>query len=342
LPNGPSDGAALIGDIGATNARFALVRDGKAEAIEILSVGDYPSLEAAIEAYLAMQAPSALEKPRRGALAVAGPVTGDFLAFTNHPWSFSIAGLKKNLGFDRLDVINDFLAVALAVPRLTQSDYRQVGPGSAVEGMPIGIIGPGTGLGVSTVVPIPGGGKTRWQSIAGEGGHATLPTVTPREAAVVEWVRRSGIGHVSAERLLSGAGIAELYSALCALDGLPGRAMPPADVTAHAAAGTDPDAVEAIAVFCALLGTVAGNLALTLGARGGIYIAGGIVPKLGALFDRSDFRARFVDKGRMKVFLDPIPTFVITNDLPAFVGLTALVDDKPSSQPQRRKDTEKG
>lgn len=326
MPNRPSDGAALIGDIGATNARFALARRGVAEAVDILKVADYPSLRDAIEAYLAKQAASGAKRPTRGALAVAGPVTGDVVSLTNHPWSFSIDGLRADLGFERLEAINDFVAVALAAPRLTGADFRQIGPGRAVPGTPIGIIGPGTGLGVSTIVPVEDCGRPRWQPIAGEGGHATLPTVTPREAAVVEWMRRSGLAHVSAERLLCGAGIAESYAALCALDGVDGAKLEPAEVTRRAQAGSDPHAMEAIAMFCALLGTVAGNLALTVGARGGVYIAGGIVPKLGALFDRSAFRARFTGKGRMTGFVEPIPSFVITNELPAFIGLASLAD----------------
>jgi glucokinase len=151
--------------------------------------------------------------------------------------------------------------------------------------------------------------------------------VEPREAAIADWLHRAGgHGHVSAERLISGPGLATIHAALSALDGATGPTLQPAEVTEKAKSGSDPRAVEAVAIFCALLGTVAGNLALTIGARGGVYIAGGIVPQLGDLFDQSSFRARFIAKGRMKTYLDPIPTYVITHKLPAFLGLAELVE----------------
>jgi glucokinase len=316
----------LIGDIGGTNARFGILRDGEATEVRVLEVNEYPSLGDAARAYLAgiEGAP-----PKRGALAVAGPVAGDFLSFTNHPWSFSIKALTCEIGFDHLDVINDFAALAMAVPRLRTDWRRQIGPGSPVATAPIGVIGPGTGLGVSIVVPTGDGASTRWIPMAGEGGHVTLSPISDREFAVVRWVaKRSGKGHVSAETLLSGQGLATLYLALSALDGAASPALEPPEVTARALDGSDPIAVEAVQMFCALFGTVAGNLALTVGARGGVFIAGGIVPRLGAMFDGSDFRERFVAKGRMRAYLDPIPTYLITEKLPAFLGLAALLEQR--------------
>jgi glucokinase len=303
-----------------------LVRNGEIDAVEILSVASFPSLGAAIEAYLAKVEEGGVERPTRGALAVAGPVTGDWLSFTNHPWSFSVTGLTRELGLERLDFVNDFVAVALAMPHLGPFDRRQIGPGTPVAGMPIGIIGPGTGLGVSSLVPIDDNGVLRWLPLPGEGGHATLPAVEPREAAVIDWLHRTGQEHVSAERLISGQGITILYSALSALDGVVAPDLQPAEISARARAAQDPVAVETIRTFCAMLGTVAGNLALTVGARGGVYIAGGIVGQLSELFDGSAFRSRFVSKGRMQSYLDPIPTFVITHKLPAFVGLAHLAE----------------
>jgi glucokinase len=312
----------LVGDIGATNARFGLLENGNPQSIEVLSVAAYPTLDAAIRAYLTTAAPD--KPPREGALAVAGPVTGDYLAFTNHPWSFSIKELTRELGFDRLEIVNDFVAAALAIPRLGPDDRRQIGPGTPVADTPVGIIGPGTGLGVSSLIPTPDGRKT-WMALPGEGGHVTLSTVEPREMAIVEWLHRSGRAHVSAERLISGAGLETLYSAVTALDGAVRPPSSAAEITARAKAVEDPHAVEAVHIFCALLGTVAGNLALTIGARGGVYIAGGIVPKLGDIFDKSEFRARFVAKGRMQTYLEPIPTYVMTHPFPAFLGLAGLL-----------------
>jgi glucokinase len=319
--------SALIGDIGATNARFAVLQDGVPTSIQILPVASYASLQDAIQAYFEGLDKADLLRPKIGALAVAGPVTGDFLSFTNHPWSFSISGLAKDTGLNHLDVINDFVAVALAVPRIGPGDRRQVGNGTAEVGAPVGIIGPGSGLGVSIVVPVAEkGGTTQWVPLSGEGGHVTLPPVTEREVALVAWLHRTGRAHVSAETLICGRGLTTLYAGLSALDGVAPTQLQPADVARMAISGEDPIAVEAVDIFCALLGTVAGNLALTCGARGGVYIAGGIVPKMGEFFDHSQFRPRFVAKGRMRTFLEPIPTYVVTEAYPAFLGLAELVE----------------
>jgi glucokinase len=317
---------ALIGDIGATNARFAVLQDGIPTSIRVLPVVSYASLHDAIVAYFEGLDHADLRRPTIGALAVAGPVTGDYLSFTNHPWSFSIAGLAKDLGLKYLDVINDFVAVALAVPRLVPDDRRQVGTGESVAGSPVGIIGPGSGLGVSIVVPVDDGNVTRWVPLSGEGGHVTLPPVTEREVALVAWLHRTGRSHVSAETLICGKGLTTLHAGLSALDGIAPTPLEPADVSRRAISGEDPVAVEAVEIFCALLGTVAGNLALTAGARGGIYIAGGIVPKMGEFFDHSQFRPRFASKGRMRTYLEPIATYVITEAFPAFLGLAELVE----------------
>ena len=319
--------SALIGDIGATNARFAVLRDGKPTSIQVLPVASYASLHDAIAAYFDGLDKADLLRPKIGALAVAGPVTGDYLSFTNHPWSFSISGLAKELGLTHLDVINDFVAVALAVPRIGPASRRQVGPGSSVAGAPVGIIGPGSGLGVSIVVPVDEkDGPTRWIPLSGEGGHVTLPPVTEREIALVAWLHRTGRSHVSAETLICGKGLTTLHAGLSALDGIAPTHLEPADVSRGAISGEDPIAVEAVEIFCALLGTVAGNLALTAGARGGIFIAGGIVPKMGEFFDHSQFRPRFIAKGRLRTFLEPIATYVVTEEYPAFLGLAELVE----------------
>jgi len=320
--------SALVGDIGATNARFAVLRDGAPSSVQILSVAAYPSLGDAIATYFKALARAGAAVPRQAALAVAGPVTGDYLSFTNHPWSFSQAALARDLKLDRLDVVNDFLAVAMAIPRLHADDRRQVGAGVPVPDAPVGIIGPGTGLGVSILAPAKCAGSVMLTAIPGEGGHATLPAVTEREAAIVALLHANGRKHVSAETLICGAGLVTLYDSLCALDGRATPALEPAEVTERAISRNDPVAVEALDIFCAMLGTVTGNLALTAGTRGGIYIAGGIVPRLGDLFDRSEFRARFVAKGRMRGYLEPIPTYVITNPLPAFLGLAELIARK--------------
>jgi glucokinase len=313
------DSPALVADIGGTNARFALLApDGTVSETRILHCADHPGLDAAAEAYLAAVAPPV--RPRRAAVAVAGPVSGDWFELTNHGWRFSVRAVAERLGLARLDLVNDFSAVALALPHLGPDDRRQVGPGTAQAGHPIAVLGPGSGLGVGGVVPAGAG----WVALATEGGHVTMAAADDREAAVLGDLRRR-FGHVSAERVVSGMGLPNLHRALAAVDGAETPDLDAAAISEAALAGTDPRCVEALTMFCAMLGTVAGNLALSLGAQGGVYVAGGIVPRLGDWFDRSPFRARFEAKGRMSAYLAPIPTHVVTHPLPAFVGLAAAI-----------------
>ena len=317
-----SKGAAevgLIGDIGATNARFALLQpDGSTSTPRVYALDDYASLFDALDAYLTGESPPV--RPARAVLAVASPVTSDEVALTNHAWEFSIAALRRHLRLGQLRVLNDFAAIALAIPHLAENDRIQIGPGVPVKGAPIGIIGPGTGLGVSALAPGPGGAV----AIAGEGGHVTMAPATARESAILDLMRKR-YDHVSAERVLSGPGLVNLYDALCELAQLPAAPLPPTQITSPRIWQEDPRANEATAIFCAMLGTVAGNFALTLGARGGIYIVGGIVPALGAFLAQSEFRARFEDKGRMRGYLAAIPTYVIMRPLPALIGAAAVL-----------------
>lgn len=308
----------LLADIGGTNARFALADADGVRLERTLSCADYPSLDAAAEAYLAQAAPGV--RPAAGAFAVASPVTGDVVRMTNLPWEFSIAAVRDALDLSRLDVINDFTAVALSVPELGQSDRVRIGEGAPEAGWPIGVIGPGSGLGVSALVPVRGG----WRALATEGGHVTMPTLSARETAVVEHLGAT-FGHVSAERLLSGPGLTNIHAALRSIDGIGGGSLSPAAITDAALADRDALCVETVAMFCAMLGTVAGNLALTLGARGGVYVAGGIAPRILDVLAASVFRARFLDKGRMRAFLEPVPTYVVTHPYPAFLGLAAAL-----------------
>jgi glucokinase len=309
---------SLIGDIGATNARFAVVERGEVGHVRVLACEDYRGIDDAIAAYFADEA--AAWRPREGALAIASPVGGDRVAMTNHPWSFSIAALQRKLGFDRLLVINDFTANALALPGLPDDKRLAVGGGTAVAGMPIGVLGPGTGLGVSGIVPSPSG----WIPLTGEGGHVSLAAGDDRESAVIDRLRRR-FDHVSAERVLSGQGLVNLYQTLGELAGVRTASLAPAQITDPDVGDGDPLARAALAMFCALLGSVAGDLALTLGARGGVYIAGGIVPRLGNRFTETAFRQRFEAKGRFQSYLAAIPTFVVTDPVPAFRGLIALL-----------------
>lgn len=308
----------LVGDIGATNARFALVApDGTLSRNASLLCDDHSSIGEAIKAYLAQ---AGAQKPACAVLAVATSPRGDRVSFTNNPWTFSITELARQLGVRQLRVVNDFYANALAVPRLAGNDLRKIGSGEAIGHMPIGVIGPGSGLGVSAVVAS-GNGHV---PIATEGGHVTMAAADDEESAVLALMRKR-YDHVSAERLLSGPGLLNLYSALCEIAGTPAASLTAAQISDPQTAAGDEHAAKAVAMFCAMLGTVAGNLALTIGAQGGIYIAGGIVPKLGEAFAQSPFRARFEDKGRFRAYLAAVPTFVVVRSDAALLGAAQLL-----------------
>jgi glucokinase len=310
--------ARILGDVGGTNARFAWqAADGAPLAdLATLPTADHPTLAAALAAYLRGIGRAA---PPWCAIGIANPITGDHVQMTNSHWSFSIDAVRREVGFERLIVINDFTALALALPDLPTADLRQLGGGAAIANAPRGLIGPGTGLGVSGLLPSTEPG--RWVALQGEGGHVTLAARNVREASVLQHLQ-GRFGHASAERAISGQGLEALYVALCALDGVPSAAaLSAAEISRRALASSDAQCVEALALFCAFLGNVAGNLALTLGARGGLYIGGGIVPRLGDAFTNSGFRAAFEDKGRFRDYLAAIPVYVIHAKVsPALLG----------------------
>jgi glucokinase len=317
-----TDTTWLVGDIGGTNARFGLVAPRVAESGGALlranayAIADFATIEDAIRAFL--DTCGDLPRPRIGAVAIAAAITGDQIRMTNHPWSFSVTALRDRLGFERLVAINDFTAVALAVPLLGEADRLPIGGGVPVAGRAIAALGPGSGLGASGLISA----SSEWMALSGEGGHATMAPASERESAVLD-VMRARFDHVSAERVISGPGLVNLYNSLAALDGVPAASYTPAQITDPEIGEQDALCREATAMFCAMLGTVAGNLALTLGAQGGVYIAGGIAPKLGSRLAESAFRERFEAKGRMRPYLAAIPTYVITHRLPAFLGCAA-------------------
>jgi len=308
----------LVADIGGTNVRFALVgARGRLHAVRTFAVKDFPGPAAAVRAYLATVDAS----PRCGAFAVASPVLGDRITLTNHPWSFSRRALRRALGLEELAIINDFQAIALALPRLPSRALRKIGGKAPVWNAPKVVIGPGTGLGVTALIPSDSG----WCALPTEGGHVTMAAFSKAEAEVLQVLGRD-LGHVSAEKVLSGPGLQNLHRALSRIAGLADSPMPdPAAIAERALNRSCPVCVEALRMFAAMLGTVASNLALTLGARGGVYIAGGIVPRLGTWFARSPFRARFENKGRFGDYLKAIPTYVVGAPEPALVGLATLI-----------------
>ena len=314
----------LLGDIGGTNARWAWQASAGAdrEDISVQPCGASASLQESARSYLRIHG---RQKPQWAGIGIATAITGDEVRMTNNDWRFSITEFQHALGLKRCLVINDFTSLALSLPALKPSDLRAIGGGNPVAGQTIGLLGPGTGLGVSGLIS---DGQGNFTALAGEGGHVTLAAADDREAAIISILRRT-FSHVSAERVLSGPGLVNLYNAVCALEGKPARTLDPADVTDAAIAKSDAQCVVAIEFFTRFLGSVAGNLALTLGSLGGMYLGGGIVPRLGDAFDEALFRQQFEAKGRYQVLLQNLPVWLITASTPALVGASRALDVLP-------------
>lgn len=309
----------LLADIGGTNARFALGDAGTGLISDLLtvSVADHPTFSSALQLYLSKIESSGEWEPRPvdGCLAVACPTDRDVVTFTNSDWVIDRKDLAFSLDIPDLQVINDFEAVGYAAARFSEDDWEQLGGGQSRPGKVIGVLGPGTGLGVCGVLP----GNSQVSVMPGEGGHVDFAPVGDEEIEIIRLLL-TRYRRVSAERVLSGAGLQNIYWALSQMHGAQQRHATPADISAAALAAEDPVAVEALEVFCRVLGSVAGNLALTYGALGGVYIAGGIVPRILDFVRQSDFRERFLAKGRFRDYLNDIPTRVVTRENPGLFG----------------------
>ena len=317
--SGPTIKKVLLADVGGTNARFALLAGGTVGKIAHMAVSDYGSFREALSVYFG-------EMPEAGMigaaiLAVAGVVRGGRCALTNNPWVIDAVDLRAAYGFSTVRLINDFEAVAWSLPRLSRDKLLQVGGGEPIEGAPLVALGPGTGLGMAVSVPH----ATGHLVLSSEGGHSTMAGNSLREDAVIAYLRRR-FGHVSAERVLSGNGLENLHESLATLDHVvtPRRRAP--EIIQAGIEGNCSTSRAAVDMFCAMLGTVAGNLALTLGAKGGIYVGGGILRHMPRYFANSPFRARFEDKGRLSKYLEPIPAYLILDEDVAFVGLRTLAE----------------
>jgi glucokinase len=319
----------LLADIGGTNARFGWLAEGATAVADVqtLPTAGFADPATAAAHYLHGLAARQGERwhaPRAGAFAVATAVAGDRVSFTNSGWAFSRAATQRALGLDGLALLNDFEALALALPHLHGTQLLPVGPAcTAAPGAVMAVIGPGTGLGVGGVVPCGG----RWVALPGEGGHASLSAADDFEAALLAAVRRE-YPHVSAERLLSGIGLPVLHRAVAAVAGQAVEALSAEQIVERGLARSDALCAQALDSFCALLGSFAGNVALTLGARGGVFIGGGIVPRLGERFASSRFRERFEAKGRFAEYLRAIPTAVITDTLVALRGCAVALEQQ--------------
>lgn len=316
----PFDSPRLLADIGGTFARFTIeTAPGSFEHAASLPCADHADFHAAVSAYIGAL-PAGTARIVHAAIAIANPVEGDEVRMTNYPWQFSIEQMRQRLGFETLVVVNDFTALAMALPRLTPEQRRQVGGGAPREQSVVGLLGSGSGLGVSGLIPAAGG----WIALGAEGGHASFAPRDEREIDILRFAL-GRFAHVSFERLLSGPGLALIHDALRDRAGLASEGLAAPEITRRALDESDAVCLETLDAFCAMLGTAAANLAVTLGALGGIYIGGGIVPRLGEYFDRSRFRARFEDKGRFSDYVRPIPTYVVTAEHATFVGASAIL-----------------
>ncbi len=320
----PQDAPRLIADIGGQFARFAIeTARGCFEQVASLKCREHSDFQAAVEAYLRTVRGG---HPVHAAVATANPVDGDWVKMTNYHWQFSIAQTRERLGMETLVVVNDLTALAMSVPWLSPQQLLAVGGGSPRDRAVKGVLGAGTGLGVSGLIPVADG----WVALGTEGGHASFAPQSEAEVAILRHAWKA-YEHVSFERLLSGGGLELIYEALATAQdpkALPLRAL---DITERALERGDALCNQAIDAFCAILGTAAGNLALTLGAKGGIYIGGSIVPRLGARFLSSPFRERFEKKGRFEDYLRNIPVFVIQEADATFQGAAAILDSQLKS-----------
>jgi glucokinase len=315
-----ADGPRLLADIGATHARFALqTAPGTYRSVRVLKCDDFDGIVALLRFYLSEHAELRLN---HAALALANPVDGDYVRMTNRPWAFSTDAVRRELGLATLLIVNDFTALAMAIPGLKPENLMQVGPGKPVPGAVLGVLGPGTGLGVSGGIPTVDGFIT----LGSEGGHVNFAPGDEREFAVLQTAWRQW-SHVSNERLISGPGMEIIHRALAERNGVQAPARDSAAIIAAAMDEQDPLCLEVLECFCGMLGGAAANLAVTLGAFGGIFIGGGIVPRLKEWFKSSPFRARFEAKGRFSGYIADIPTYVISTPHVAFDGVANILSE---------------
>ena len=303
----------LVADIGGTNARLGLndYSGSRLPVVKRYSVAQHKAFPDVLRHFLNDISSTGdwSPFPESACLAVACAVESDAIRLTNSPWTIERQLTSQMLGDVPVTLINDFAAVGYAVTDLNPRDWREIGKGVPVPGRPVVVLGPGTGLGVCSLVPSGAG----YIVIEGEGGHVDFAPVDDREQAVLQILAKQ-FGRVSVERLLSGSGIVNIYRSLAEVDGRRADFDTPLQITDAAIAGEDPLASDSVAMFCAVLGSFAGNLALTLGARGGVYIAGGILPKLVDVAAGSELRERFDAKGRFRTYLENIPVRVVVKE----------------------------
>jgi len=310
-------GGIVLADVGGTNARFTVLTGAALGRVEHLAVADYKNFVDALATFMSHQKDSGAL--RHALFGVAGVVEGGRCALTNNPWIVDAYELRARFGFADVHIINDFEAIAWSLPHFTSKDLHKLGGLEGKLNTPMLALGPGTGFGVAAYVPHEQGGFV----LRTEGGHSTMPSGSAREDAIIEKLRQN-FGHVSAERVLSGRGLENLYRAIASLDSLSVPERSAAEITQAGLAGHCATSRAAIDTFCAMLGEVAGNLVLGIGAQGGAFVAGGIALHLRDYLPQSQFRARFEAKGRMSPYVSAIPVYLILHDDPAFVGLRSF------------------
>jgi len=315
-----ADGPRLLADIGATHARFALESaPGVLRNVAVLLCDDYPGIVPLLNAYLEKTGGVRIS---HAAFALANPISGDFIRMTNRDWQFSTDEVRRTLGLTTLLIVNDFTALAMALPGFKPEDLLQIGGGKPQPHAVAGVLGPGTGLGVSGVIPTVDGFVT----LGSEGGHVNFAPADEREFAILQYAWREW-QHVSNERLISGPGMEIIYRALAQRNGVDAPARNAADIVSCALEQNDPLCLEVLECFAGMLGGAAANLAVTLGAFGGIFIGGGIVPRVAKWFASSPFRTRFEAKGRFSDYLAQIPTYLIMTPNPALYGVASILSE---------------
>lgn len=313
----------LVADIGGTNARFALATIGAADIAlsdwQTFRAEDFETIRDAAAAYLESVAP----KPKRACFAAAGPIIDNEVDFTNSHWILRGGEIAAALAFDDFLIVNDFYALAAGIAHLPASALIEVKPGDPIVDAPRLVIGPGTGLGQALIVPTMTGDRI----IATEGGHVSYAPRTELETEIKRFIAREH-PRVSVERLLSGRGLVNIHRALCAIEGAQRISLQANEITAAAVSGAYPIAVKAVDMFCGILGRVAGDAVLSTGARGGVILGGGILPKIRDIFLKSEFVVRFSEKGRMSDYVAAVPVRLIVEDGAALYGAAASLGKK--------------
>lgn len=313
----------LVADIGGTNARFAIaeitpraiaIRDARSFRTE-----DFETVRDAAEAYLKI----VVDRPKRACFAAAGPIINNEVDFTNSRWTLRAADIAEPLGLDAFRIVNDFHALAAGVAHLPKDAFIKVKDGAPVAATPQLLIGPGTGFGQALIVPTQAGPKI----VATEGGHVSFAPQTDDEFEVARFIAREH-QRVSVERLLSGHGLTNIHRALSTIEDAPRQPLQASEIAAAAMTGESPVAVRAVNMFCSVLGSVAGDAVLSTGARGGVVLGGGVLPKIKEFFLKSAFHKRFIDKGRMQSYVDAVPVRMIVTDGAALYGAAAALEDE--------------